>query len=154
MAYSLTGDGPIDLVLVPGFVSNLEAVFDLPAIERGVKRLASFARVISFAKPGTGLSDPIEGPRTLEHRDPPGHGGPHRHPSHPRVPAGFSPDLAALFVEFNQALSEGRLHPLKARNESNTTPTEFEEFAAELCNHRATSPVIHGYPRRPTHRAG
>ena len=48
------------------------------------------------------------------------------------MPAGFSPDFAALFVEFNQALSEGRLHPLEARNESNTTPTEFEEFAAEL----------------------
>ena len=63
VAYSLTGDGPIDLVLVPGFVSNLEAVFELPAIERGVKRLASFARVISFDKPGTGLSDPIEVPR-------------------------------------------------------------------------------------------
>ena len=40
----------------------------MPAIERGVKRLASFARVISFDKPGTGLSDPIEGPQTLEHR--------------------------------------------------------------------------------------
>ena len=48
------------------------------------------------------------------------------------MPAGFSPDFAALFVEFNQALSEGRLHPLEARNESNTTPTDFEEFAAEL----------------------
>jgi uncharacterized protein YbjT (DUF2867 family) len=46
--------------------------------------------------------------------------------------AGFSPDFAALFVEFNQALSEGRLHSLEGRNESNTTPTEFEEFAAEL----------------------
>jgi class 3 adenylate cyclase len=68
VAYSVTGDGPIDLVLVPGFVSNLEAVFELPAIERGVKRLASFARVISFDKPGTGLSDPIEGPQTLERR--------------------------------------------------------------------------------------
>ena len=46
--------------------------------------------------------------------------------------AGFSPDFAALFVEFNQALSEGRLHSLEGRNESNTTPTEFEQFAAEL----------------------
>ena len=46
--------------------------------------------------------------------------------------AGFSPDLAALFVEFYQALSEGRLHSLEGRNERNTTPTEFEEFAAEL----------------------
>ena len=48
--------------------------------------------------------------------------------------AGFSLDFAALFVEFNQALSEGRLHPLEGRNESNTTPTEFEEFAAELAH--------------------
>ena len=46
--------------------------------------------------------------------------------------AGFSPDFAALFVEFNQALSEGRLHSLEGRNESNTTPTEFDQFAAEL----------------------
>ena len=48
--------------------------------------------------------------------------------------AGFSPDFAALFVEFNQALSEGRLHSLEGRNERNTTPTEFEEFAAELAH--------------------
>jgi uncharacterized protein YbjT (DUF2867 family) len=48
--------------------------------------------------------------------------------------AGFSPDFAALFVEFNQALSEGRLHSLEGRNESNTTSTEFEEFAAELAD--------------------
>jgi uncharacterized protein YbjT (DUF2867 family) len=48
--------------------------------------------------------------------------------------AGFSPDFAALFVEFNQALSEGRLHSLEGRNESNTTPTAFEEFAAELAH--------------------
>jgi class 3 adenylate cyclase/pimeloyl-ACP methyl ester carboxylesterase len=68
VAYSVIGDGPIDLVLVPGFVSHLEAAFEQPAIERAVKRLARFARVISFDKPGTGLSDPIDGPQTLEHR--------------------------------------------------------------------------------------
>ena len=48
--------------------------------------------------------------------------------------AGFSPGFAAVFVEFNQALSEGRLHSLEGRNQSNTTPTEFEEFAAELAH--------------------
>jgi uncharacterized protein YbjT (DUF2867 family) len=48
--------------------------------------------------------------------------------------AGFSPDFAAVFVEFNQALSEGRLHSLEGRNESNTTRTEFEEFAADLAH--------------------
>jgi uncharacterized protein YbjT (DUF2867 family) len=46
--------------------------------------------------------------------------------------AGFAPDFAAVFVEFNHALSAGRLHSLEGRNDSNTTPTEFEHFAAEL----------------------
>ena len=46
--------------------------------------------------------------------------------------AGFSPDFAAVFVEFNQALSEGRLHSLEGRNERTTAPTAFEAFAAEL----------------------
>jgi uncharacterized protein YbjT (DUF2867 family) len=48
--------------------------------------------------------------------------------------AGFSPEFAALFIEFNQALSEARLHSLDGRNQSNTTPTRFEEFAAELAH--------------------
>ena len=46
--------------------------------------------------------------------------------------AGFSHDFAALLVEFNHALSEGRLHSLEGRNAGNTTPTEFEVFAAQL----------------------
>lgn len=53
--------------------------------------------------------------------------------------AGFSPDFAALYVEFNQALSEGRLHSLEGRTERNTTPTQFEEFAAELAHAYAAS---------------
>jgi class 3 adenylate cyclase len=68
VAYSLLGDGPMDLVVVPGFVSHLEAALEQPAIERAMRRLARFARVISFDKPGTGLSDPIDGVQTLEHR--------------------------------------------------------------------------------------
>ncbi|HWI06838.1 MAG TPA: hypothetical protein VNT54_04930 [Solirubrobacteraceae bacterium] len=48
--------------------------------------------------------------------------------------ARFAPDFAALFVEFNQALSEGRLHSLEGRTETNTTATEFEQFAAELAH--------------------
>ena len=55
---------------------------------------------------------------------------------------GFSPDFAAVFVEFNQALSEGRLHPLEGRNESNTTPTEFEEFAAELARYASAATAL------------
>ncbi len=48
--------------------------------------------------------------------------------------AGFSPNFAALVLEFNEALSQGRLHSLEGRNETNTTPTEFTQFAAELAH--------------------
>jgi len=48
--------------------------------------------------------------------------------------AGFSPDFAARFVEFNQALTEGRLRSLEGRSQNNTTPTEFEQFAVELAH--------------------
>ena len=68
IAYSVHGEGPVDLVVVPGFVSHLEAAFDQPEISRSMRRLGSFARVITFDKPGTGLSDPTSGPSTLEQR--------------------------------------------------------------------------------------
>src|SRR5687768_5521704 len=48
--------------------------------------------------------------------------------------AGFSADFAAVFVEFNQALSDGRLRSLEGRNERTTTPTAFEAFASELAD--------------------
>jgi class 3 adenylate cyclase/pimeloyl-ACP methyl ester carboxylesterase len=68
VAYAVAGDGPLDLVVVPGFVSHLEAAFGQPAISNATRRLSSFARVIIFDKPGTGLSDPTPGPSTLEER--------------------------------------------------------------------------------------
>jgi len=68
IAYSVTGDGPLDLVIVPGFVSHQEAALEYPPLARATRRLASFARLISFDKPGTGLSDPVEGAPTLEER--------------------------------------------------------------------------------------
>jgi class 3 adenylate cyclase len=68
IAYSVAGEGPLDLVMVPGFVSHLEGSLGQPQIARSVGRLASFARVIVFDKPGTGLSDPADGPATLEER--------------------------------------------------------------------------------------
>jgi pimeloyl-ACP methyl ester carboxylesterase len=68
VAYSVTGDAPLDLVVVPGFVSHIEAAFEQPAIAHVIRRLASFARVITFDKPGTGLSDPVAGAPTLEER--------------------------------------------------------------------------------------
>ena len=68
VAYQVVGDGPRDLVLVPGFVSNLELAWEYPSYERFMRRLAAFARVIVFDKRGSGLSDPVGEVATLEER--------------------------------------------------------------------------------------
>src|SRR3954467_7593731 len=68
VAYAVAGDGPLDLVVAPGFISHLETAFEQPALAHFMRRLASFARVIIFDKLGTGLSDPIDGAATLEQR--------------------------------------------------------------------------------------
>ena len=59
IAYQVFGSGPIDLVFVPGFVSHIEAYWDHPDLARWLLRLASFARVATFDKRGTGLSDRV-----------------------------------------------------------------------------------------------
>lgn len=58
IAYQVVGDGPIDLVYVPGWVSHLELGWELADLVHGFERLASFARLILFDKRGTGMSDP------------------------------------------------------------------------------------------------
>lgn len=68
VAYEVVGDGPIDLVIAPGFVSHLEISWENPRIQRFAERLAKFARVITFDKRGTGMSDPVEDVPTLEDR--------------------------------------------------------------------------------------
>jgi class 3 adenylate cyclase len=68
IAYQVTGDGPIDLVLVPGFVSHLDVDWDDPRHARFLRRLASFSRLIRFDKRGTGLSDRPGGLPDLETR--------------------------------------------------------------------------------------
>jgi pimeloyl-ACP methyl ester carboxylesterase len=57
VAYQVTGSGAQDLVLVPGFVSHLEADWESPVRARLLDRLGSFCRLIRFDKRGTGLSD-------------------------------------------------------------------------------------------------
>ncbi|CAN5144779.1 adenylate/guanylate cyclase domain-containing protein [soil metagenome] len=57
IAYQVTGDGPFDLVLVPGFFSHLEIDWEHPSMAHLLDRLGSFARLIRFDKRGTGLSD-------------------------------------------------------------------------------------------------
>ena len=68
VAYQVLGDGPRDLVLVPGFVSNLELAWEHPPYERFMRRLSSFARVIVFDKRVSGLSDPVDRAATIEER--------------------------------------------------------------------------------------
>ncbi len=66
IAYQVIGDGPIDLVYVPSWISQVEHYWDEPAVARYFQRIASFARLIMFDRRGTGLSDPIAGTPTLE----------------------------------------------------------------------------------------
>src|SRR3979490_1982382 len=57
LAYQVFGDGPINLVMVPGFVSNVENYWDQPDFARFLNRLGSYARVVTFDKRGTGGSE-------------------------------------------------------------------------------------------------
>jgi pimeloyl-ACP methyl ester carboxylesterase/DNA-binding CsgD family transcriptional regulator len=60
IAYQAIGHGPVDLVFVPGFISNLEVHWEDPGYRYLLNRLAAFARVIQFDKRGTGLSDRLD----------------------------------------------------------------------------------------------
>jgi pimeloyl-ACP methyl ester carboxylesterase len=68
IAYQVFGDAPIDLVLVPGFVSHLELAWEEPNLAHLLTRLASFARLIVFDKRGTGMSDPAISAPTMQER--------------------------------------------------------------------------------------
>ena len=59
IAYQVVGDGPRDLVYVPGWVSNVEMAWEEPTHARFLSRLAAFSRFIVFDKRGTGLSDRV-----------------------------------------------------------------------------------------------
>jgi pimeloyl-ACP methyl ester carboxylesterase len=68
IAYQVVGDGPLDLVFVPGFISHLDLDWDGPGYSHMLERLASFSRLIRFDKRGTGLSDRPGGLPDLETR--------------------------------------------------------------------------------------
>jgi class 3 adenylate cyclase len=68
IAYQVIGDGPIDMLISPGFVSHLDLQWTDPPTAKFLARLASFTRLIMYDKPGTGLSDPISHLPTLEER--------------------------------------------------------------------------------------
>jgi pimeloyl-ACP methyl ester carboxylesterase len=67
IAYQVHGEGPIDLVLIPPFVSHVEYCWEYPPYARFLHHLASFSRLILFDKRGTGLSDRVA-IATLEER--------------------------------------------------------------------------------------
>ena len=68
IAYQTMGDGPIDIVLVPGIVSHVEFLHEFSEYTAFLRRLSKFARVVTFDKRGQGLSDKISGAPALEER--------------------------------------------------------------------------------------
>jgi class 3 adenylate cyclase/alpha-beta hydrolase superfamily lysophospholipase len=68
VAYQVFGEGPINLVFVPGFVSHIENYWEHPDLARWLLRLGSFARVAMFDKRGTGLSDRVAEVPSLDQR--------------------------------------------------------------------------------------
>jgi pimeloyl-ACP methyl ester carboxylesterase len=68
IAYQLTGDGPVDMILVPGLFSHIEFQHEMTGFTAFIRRLASYARVVTFDKRGQGLSDRVSGAPSLEER--------------------------------------------------------------------------------------
>jgi class 3 adenylate cyclase len=66
IAYQVLGEGDLDLVFAFDWASNVELIWQHPTVERFLRRLASFSRLILFDTRGMGLSDPVERPAPLE----------------------------------------------------------------------------------------
>jgi class 3 adenylate cyclase/pimeloyl-ACP methyl ester carboxylesterase len=68
VAYQTMGDGPVDLILVTGVLAHIEFLHEIPGYTDFLRRLAAFARVVTFDKRGQGLSDRVPGVPALEER--------------------------------------------------------------------------------------
>jgi class 3 adenylate cyclase/pimeloyl-ACP methyl ester carboxylesterase len=68
VAYQVTGEGPFDVLQVPGFVSHIELAWQVPEHASFIRSLSSFCRLIRLDKRGTGMSDRVSGAPTLETR--------------------------------------------------------------------------------------
>jgi class 3 adenylate cyclase/pimeloyl-ACP methyl ester carboxylesterase len=66
IAYQVVGDGPIDILFLPGWISQIEQLWQAPALRRYLERVASFSRLILFDRRGSGLSDRVGGGQSLE----------------------------------------------------------------------------------------
>ncbi|MCA6100263.1 adenylate/guanylate cyclase domain-containing protein [Bradyrhizobium australafricanum] len=68
IAYQVMGDGPVDIILVPGLFSHIEFMHEMPGYTAVLRRLSRFARVVTFDKRGQALSDRMTGAPSLEQR--------------------------------------------------------------------------------------
>jgi class 3 adenylate cyclase/pimeloyl-ACP methyl ester carboxylesterase len=66
IAYQVIGDGRLDVLFMTGWISQIEQLWELPALRRFLERLAVFSRLILFDRRGTGLSDSVGERYTLE----------------------------------------------------------------------------------------
>ena len=68
IAYQLFGAGSVNMVLIPGWASHVENIWTLPQFADFADKLAQFASVVILDRRGTGMSDPVVDPPTLEER--------------------------------------------------------------------------------------
>ena len=68
IAYQVIGDGPVDIIYIPGWVSNIDMMWAEPRLAAFLTRLSIFSRLILFDKRGTGLSDRTDEYSTMEER--------------------------------------------------------------------------------------
>src|SRR4029077_1148632 len=66
IAYQVVGDGPLDLLFLPGWISQIEHLWESPAMRRFLERLSLFSRLILFDRRGSGLSDRLQEEQTLD----------------------------------------------------------------------------------------
>ncbi|HST55070.1 MAG TPA: adenylate/guanylate cyclase domain-containing protein [Solirubrobacteraceae bacterium] len=66
IAYQLAGDGPLDMLFLPGWISQVEQLWEAPALRRFLERLVVFSRLILFDRRGSGLSDSLGDAYSLE----------------------------------------------------------------------------------------
>src|SRR6185369_13030499 len=59
VAYQVVGDGPLGLVFIPSWLSNVDAMWEEPSLARFINRLATFSKLLCFDKRGSGVSDPV-----------------------------------------------------------------------------------------------
>jgi pimeloyl-ACP methyl ester carboxylesterase len=68
IAFQTMGNGPVDIILIPGFISHVEFTHEMIGYTSFLRRLSAFARVVTFDKRGQGLSDRADGVAPLEQR--------------------------------------------------------------------------------------